>query len=59
MSDFPQKNSRFSRRASYRDALAPDDQAVWERIAAVRIGVRGPWARHEAPPIQFFGSFKR
>jgi len=26
-----------------RDALAPDDQAVWDRIAAVRTGVRGPF----------------
>ena len=26
-----------------RDALAPDDQAVWDRIAAVRAGVRGPF----------------
>jgi 4-carboxymuconolactone decarboxylase len=26
-----------------RDALAPDDQAIWDRIAAVRSGVRGPF----------------
>jgi 4-carboxymuconolactone decarboxylase len=26
-----------------RDALVPDDQAVWDRIAAVRGGVRGPY----------------
>ena len=26
-----------------REALAPDDQAVWDRIAAVRTGVRGPF----------------
>lgn len=26
-----------------RDALAPNDQAVWDRIAAVRTGVRGPF----------------
>jgi len=26
-----------------RDALAPEDQAVWDRIAAVRGGVRGPF----------------
>jgi 4-carboxymuconolactone decarboxylase len=26
-----------------RDTLAPDDQAVWDRIAAVRTGVRGPF----------------
>jgi 4-carboxymuconolactone decarboxylase len=26
-----------------RDALPPDDQAVWDRIAAVRTGVRGPF----------------
>jgi 4-carboxymuconolactone decarboxylase len=26
-----------------RDALSPDDQAVWDRIAAVRTGVRGPF----------------
>jgi 4-carboxymuconolactone decarboxylase len=26
-----------------RDALTPDDQAVWDRIAAVRTGVRGPF----------------
>jgi 4-carboxymuconolactone decarboxylase len=26
-----------------RDALKPDDQAVWDRIAAVRTGVRGPF----------------
>jgi 4-carboxymuconolactone decarboxylase len=26
-----------------RDALAPQDQAVWDRIAAVRTGVRGPF----------------
>jgi 4-carboxymuconolactone decarboxylase len=26
-----------------RDALAPDDRAVWDRIAAVRTGVRGPF----------------
>ena len=26
-----------------RDALAPDDQAVWDRIATVRTGVRGPF----------------
>jgi 4-carboxymuconolactone decarboxylase len=26
-----------------RDALAPDDQAIWDRIAAVRTGVRGPF----------------
>jgi 4-carboxymuconolactone decarboxylase len=26
-----------------RDQLAPDDQAVWDRIAAVRRGVRGPF----------------
>ena len=26
-----------------RDALAPEDQAVWDRIAAVRPGVRGPF----------------
>jgi 4-carboxymuconolactone decarboxylase len=26
-----------------RDALAPEDQAVWDRIAAVRSGVRGPF----------------
>jgi 4-carboxymuconolactone decarboxylase len=26
-----------------RDALAPEDQAVWDRIAAVRTGVRGPF----------------
>ena len=26
-----------------RDELAPDDQAVWDRIAAVRTGVRGPF----------------
>jgi 4-carboxymuconolactone decarboxylase len=26
-----------------RDALAPKDQAVWDRIAAVRTGVRGPF----------------
>ena len=33
--------SRLS--AINRDALAPDDQAVWDRIAAVRTGVRGPF----------------
>ena len=33
--------SRLS--AINRDALAPDDQAVWDRIAAVRAGVRGPF----------------
>jgi 4-carboxymuconolactone decarboxylase len=26
-----------------RNALAPEDQAVWDRIAAVRSGVRGPF----------------
>ncbi len=26
-----------------RDALAPGDQAIWDRIAAVRTGVRGPF----------------
>ena len=26
-----------------RDALTPDDQAVWDRIAAIRTGVRGPF----------------
>jgi 4-carboxymuconolactone decarboxylase len=26
-----------------RSALAPEDQAVWDRIAAVRSGVRGPY----------------
>ena len=26
-----------------RDTLAPEDQAVWDRIAAVRTGVRGPF----------------
>ena len=26
-----------------REALASDDQAVWDRIAAVRTGVRGPF----------------
>jgi 4-carboxymuconolactone decarboxylase len=26
-----------------RDTLAPDDQSVWDRIAAVRTGVRGPF----------------
>jgi 4-carboxymuconolactone decarboxylase len=26
-----------------RDALKPEDQAVWDRIAAVRTGVRGPF----------------
>jgi 4-carboxymuconolactone decarboxylase len=26
-----------------RDALSPRDQAVWDRIAAVRTGVRGPF----------------
>ncbi len=26
-----------------RDALASDDQAVWDRVAAVRSGVRGPF----------------
>lgn len=26
-----------------RDALSPEDQAVWDRIAAVRTGVRGPF----------------
>ena len=26
-----------------RNALAPEDQAVWDRIAAVRTGVRGPF----------------
>jgi 4-carboxymuconolactone decarboxylase len=26
-----------------RDSLAPEDQAVWDRIAAVRGGVRGPF----------------
>ena len=26
-----------------REALTPDDQAVWDRIAAVRTGVRGPF----------------
>ena len=26
-----------------RSALAPEDQAVWDRIAAVRTGVRGPY----------------
>jgi 4-carboxymuconolactone decarboxylase len=26
-----------------RDALGPEDQAVWDRIAAVRSGVRGPF----------------
>lgn len=26
-----------------RDALAPEGQAVWDRIAAVRTGVRGPF----------------
>jgi 4-carboxymuconolactone decarboxylase len=26
-----------------RETLAPDDQAVWDRIAAVRTGVRGPF----------------
>src|SRR5919206_4869671 len=26
-----------------RDALSPEDQAVWDRIAAVRSGVRGPF----------------
>ena len=26
-----------------RDALKPDDQAVWDRIATVRTGVRGPF----------------
>jgi 4-carboxymuconolactone decarboxylase len=26
-----------------REALAPDDQTVWDRIAAVRTGVRGPF----------------
>ena len=26
-----------------REALEPDDQAVWDRIAAVRTGVRGPF----------------
>src|SRR5262249_59104991 len=26
-----------------RDALGPDDQGVWDRIAAVRTGVRGPF----------------
>ncbi len=26
-----------------RDTLAPEDQAVWDRIAAVRSGVRGPF----------------
>ena len=26
-----------------RDALPPEDQAVWDRIAAVRSGVRGPF----------------
>ena len=26
-----------------REALAPDDQAVWDRVAAVRTGVRGPF----------------
>jgi alkylhydroperoxidase family enzyme len=26
-----------------RDALAPEDQAVWDRIAAVRTSVRGPF----------------
>ena len=26
-----------------RDALTPDDQAIWDRIAAVRSGVRGPF----------------
>lgn len=29
--------------ATERDALAPEDQAVWDRIAAVRGGVRGPF----------------
>lgn len=29
--------------AADRDALAPEDQAVWDRIAAVRTGVRGPY----------------
>ena len=27
-----------------RDALAPEGQAVWDRIAAVRVGVRGPYS---------------
>lgn len=26
-----------------RDTLSPEDQAVWDRIAAVRTGVRGPF----------------
>ena len=26
-----------------RDALAPEGQAVWDRVAAVRTGVRGPY----------------
>jgi 4-carboxymuconolactone decarboxylase len=26
-----------------REALSPEDQAVWDRIAAVRTGVRGPF----------------
>src|SRR5688572_28786026 len=26
-----------------RDALAPDDQVIWDRIAALRTGVRGPF----------------
>ena len=26
-----------------RDALAPEEQAIWDRIAAVRTGVRGPF----------------
>jgi 4-carboxymuconolactone decarboxylase len=35
-----------------RDALAPDDQAVWDRIAAVRTGVRGPFGvLMHVPPL--------
>jgi 4-carboxymuconolactone decarboxylase len=38
--------------AADREALAPEDQAVWDRIAAVRSGVRGPYGvLMHVPPL--------